>query len=31
LNLQKEKRVAVVAKNLGIDRKNEKLDYAKLA
>lgn len=31
LNLQKEKRVAVVAKNLGIDRKKEKLDYAKLA
>lgn len=31
LHLQKEKRVAVVAKKLWIDRKNEKLDYAKLA
>lgn len=31
LHLQKEKRVAVVAKELWIDWKNEKLDYAKLA
>ena len=31
LHLQKEKRVAVVAKQLWIDWKNEKLDYAKLA
>jgi len=31
LHLQKEKRVAVVAKDLWIDWKNEKLDYAKLA
>lgn len=31
LHLQKEKRVAVVAKQLWIDWKKEKLDYAKLA
>jgi len=31
LNLQREKRVAVVAKQLGVDWKNEKLEYAKLA
>lgn len=31
LNLQKEKRVAVVAKQLGVDWENEKLEYAKLA
>lgn len=31
LHLQKEKRVAVVAKALWIDWKNEKLEYAKLA
>ena len=31
LHLQKEQRVAVVAKDLWIDWKNEKLDYAKLA
>ena len=31
LHLQKEKRVAVVAKQLWVDWKNEKLDYAKLA
>ena len=31
LNLQREKRVAVVAKQLGVDWENEKLKYAKLA
>lgn len=31
LHLHKEKRVAVVATNLGIDWKNEKLEYARLA
>ena len=31
LHLQKEKRVAVVAKKLWVDRKKEKLDYAELA
>lgn len=31
LHLQKEKRVAVVAKKLWIDRKKEKLDYVELA
>ena len=31
LNLQREKRVAVVAKQLGIDWENEKLEYANLA
>lgn len=31
LHLQKEKRVAVVAKNLWVDWNNEKLDYARLA
>ncbi len=31
LHLQKEKRVAVVAKELWIDRKNEKLTYARMA
>ena len=31
LNLQKEKKVAVIAKELGVNRKEEKWEYAKLA